>query len=99
MTSKSRKSRKSGRSGRKSNRSGRKSRSSVRIPISKEGAIKGYRLTSSASERRNAVRRAAAKAGKTSIIRRLNALSIMHKNSNVAYSKRAKADMKYVQTL
>ncbi len=84
---------------RRSQRSRRARKSKVRIPIGKEKIIENYSLKSSADKRRQAVRKAVSKLGKTTVIRRLNALSIVHKNTNVMYSNRAHADMKYVQEL
>lgn len=90
------KSRKSKRSARRSRRS-RKSK--VRISIDKDTAIVGYKFNEALSTRRAALRRAVGKLGRNTLIRRLNALSIVHKNTNPAYSAKAKADMHYVQSL
>lgn len=91
--SKSRRSRSQSRSGRSRSRS----RSLVRIPIDKETQISGYHLSASELSRHRAINANMPRLGKNTLIRRLNALSIVHRNKNPRYSARARADMVYVQ--
>lgn len=57
----------------------------------------GYSVGAKASTRRKAVDRAVKKYGKTSTIRKLNAVAVYTRRTSPAKSRVFKADMKYVQ--
>jgi hypothetical protein len=57
----------------------------------------GYSVKAKTSTRRKAVDRAVKKYGKTSTIRKLNAVAVYTRRTSPAKSKVFKADMKYVQ--
>jgi len=65
----------------------------------KEGDLAkvGYSVKAKTSTRRKAVDRAVKKYGKTSTIRKLNAVAVYTRRTSPAKSKVFKADMKYVQ--
>lgn len=57
----------------------------------------GYDVSASATRRRAAVKRAVRKYGRTSTIRKLNAVAVYTRRTSPAKSKRFKADMKIAQ--
>lgn len=57
----------------------------------------GYHLKTKASTRHKALGKARKHIPYASLIRKLNALSILQKNTNPLYSSRAKSDMEYLQ--
>lgn len=65
----------------------------------KKGLLKkvGYRVTAKTSTRRRAVRKAIRKYGRTSTLRKLNAVSVLTRRTSPAKSKVFRADMKFVQ--
>jgi len=65
----------------------------------KSGELKkyGYSLKSLAPRRRLALKKSVKAYGRGTLIKKLNALSILHKNTNPVYSHKARNDMKYVQ--
>lgn len=56
----------------------------------------GYSLKLNEDERRKALDKA--KFSKNRLIRKLNALRVLHKNTNPTYASRAYRDMKYIQS-
>lgn len=58
-----------------------------------------YSLKINNDMRRNALKKAIKKIDKNTLIRKLNVLAILHKNTNPIYSKRAKKDLKFIQSL
>lgn len=59
----------------------------------------GYSVTRKVPARRRAVARAVKKYGRTSTIRKLNAVAVYTRRTAPAKSKRFKADMKFAQTM
>jgi hypothetical protein len=57
----------------------------------------GYSLKNNAIERINSLNKAFITIPKNTLIRKLNAISILHKNTSPLYSKRAKNDMRFIQ--
>ena len=57
----------------------------------------GYTFKNKAGERRKSLKRASKNIEKNTIIRKLNALSILQKNTNPIISKKAKYDMSWVR--
>lgn len=57
----------------------------------------GYHLKSKATTRHKALGKARKHYPHATIIRKLNALAILHKNKNKVYSRKAKADMNYLR--
>jgi hypothetical protein len=59
----------------------------------------GYSLKSKADRRRKALKRSMKKIGKKgTLVKKLNALYVLHKNTNPVYAKKARSDMKWVQS-
>jgi hypothetical protein len=58
----------------------------------------GYSLKNKATLRRKSLKNSNKKIDKNTLIRKLNALSILQKNTNPVYSRKAKYDMKWVQS-
>lgn len=82
----------------RSKRSSRSRRSKgVKIPIDKDTQIAGYHFSLPNKKRYQVLNKAVKKLSYATVIRRLNALSIVHKNTNPKYSKIAKFDMKYLK--
>lgn len=65
----------------------------------KSGDLKavGYDVTSSVTRRHKAVKRAVAKYGRSSTIKKLNAVAVYTRRTSPAKSKKFKADMKFAQ--
>jgi hypothetical protein len=57
----------------------------------------GYKLKLKADQRRKSLKKASKKFEKNTLIKKLNALSILQKNTNPINSRKAKYDMKWVQ--
>lgn len=57
----------------------------------------GYSLKKNAIERIKSLNKAIIDIPKNRLIRKLNALSVLHKNTNPMYSRRARNDMKFIQ--
>ena len=57
----------------------------------------GYSLKLSKEKREKSIKKAMNTISKNSMIRKLNALRVLNKNTNPLYSSRAHSDMKYVQ--
>ena len=57
----------------------------------------GYSLKSSATNRRKSLKRSLKKFNKGSLIKKLNALYVLQKNTNPKIAKKARSDMKWVQ--
>lgn len=57
----------------------------------------GYKLSKSRNERQEALKKAMKKFNTNTMIRKLNALSILQKNVNPKYSRKAKSDMRFIQ--
>jgi hypothetical protein len=72
---------------------------SVRIGPLKSGELTkyGYSLKSLATKRRSALKRSVKAYGRGTLIKKLNVLSVLHKNRYPVYSRKARYDMKYVQ--
>ncbi len=70
-----------------------------RIGPLKKGLMKkvGYSVTAPTSRRRAAVNRAVKKYGKTSTIRKLNAVAVYTRRRSPMKSRTFRSDMKYVQ--
>lgn len=70
-----------------------------RIGKLKPGLLRavGYDVNAPATRRRAAVKRAVKKYGRTSTIRKLNAVAVYTRRTSPAKSKRFKADMKIAQ--
>jgi hypothetical protein len=70
-----------------------------RIGPLKKGLLKkvGYSVTAPTSRRRAAVNRAIKKYGKTSTIRKLNAVAVYTRRRSPMKSRTFRSDMKYVQ--
>lgn len=85
-----------------SRRTTRKSRKSrVRIGPLKQGLLTkvGYSVGSKVTARHRAVKLAVKKYGRTSTIRKLNAVAVYTRRSAPAKSKKFKADMKFAQKM
>jgi hypothetical protein len=67
----------------------------------KQGLLKkvGYRVTDRTTRRRTAVKRAVKKYGKTSTIRKLNAVAVYTRRRSPTKSRTFKKDMKFAQTM
>ena len=78
----------------------RKTRRST-IGTLKPGLLKavGYSVTATATRRHKAVKRAVAKYGRSSTIKKLNAVAVYTRRTSPAKSKRFKADMKFAQRM
>ena len=59
----------------------------------------GYSLKLNRDNREKSIRKAMNKISKNKMIKKLNALRVLHKNTNPLYSSRAFQDMKYVQDM
>ena len=59
----------------------------------------GYKLTSSRQTRRKALRRTKKEFSHATLIRKLNALAILHKNKNKKYSRKARDDMAFLRNI
>lgn len=57
----------------------------------------GYKLNKTAEQRRKSLKRASKDFQKNTLIKKLNALSILQKNTNPVNSRKAHYDMKWVQ--
>lgn len=70
-----------------------------RIGPLKEGLLKkvGYSVTASATRRHAAVKRAVKKYGKTSTIRKLNAVAVYTRRRSPMKSRTFRSDMKFAQ--
>lgn len=79
----------------------RRSRKTRRIGPLKPGLLKavGYSVTASKTRRRAAVKRAVKKYGRSSTIKKLNAVAVLTRRTSPAKSKRFKADMKIAQAM
>jgi hypothetical protein len=77
----------------------RKTRKAPRIGPLKPGLLKavGYSVTDPAGKRHKAVDRAIAKYGKTSTLRKLNAVAVYTRRTSPLKSRTFKADVRYVQ--
>ena len=71
----------------------------VRIGPLKSGELKkyGYSLKSRATMRHSALKKSVKAYGRGTLIKKLNVLSVLHKNTHPVYSHKARNDMKYVQ--
>jgi hypothetical protein len=58
----------------------------------------GYSLKSTEQERKKALDKAVNKYSKNTMIKKLNVLRVLHKNTNPKYASRAYTDMKYIQS-
>lgn len=56
-----------------------------------------YGLTKKQSKRRGSLKKANSKMTRGQLVKKLNALRILHRNTNPIYAKRAEKDMKWVQ--
>lgn len=66
--------------------------------IKKGGLSKyGYSMKNNDTERKKALNKASKHIPKNTLIRKLNALYILHRNTNPTFSNRARKDMKYIQ--
>ena len=65
----------------------------------KSGELKkyGYSLKSGASRRHSALKKSVKAYGRGTLIKKLNALRVLHKNTHPVYSHNALNDLKYVQ--
>ncbi len=65
----------------------------------KSGELKkyGYSLKSKADRRHLALKRSVKAYGRGTLIKKLNALRVLHKNTHPVYSHKAHNDVKYVQ--
>ena len=72
-----------------------------RIGPLKEGLLKkvGYSASASKTRRRAAVKRAVKKYGRTSTIRKLNAVAVYTRKRSPGTSRKFKTDMKFAQKL
>jgi len=79
----------------------RKSRRAPRIGKLKPGLLKavGYSVTASKTRRRAAVKRAVKKYGRSSTIKKLNAVAVLTRRTSPAKSKRFKTDMRAAQAM
>ncbi len=73
----------------------------VILPKLQQGSLTKFGYSSKNSDiiRRNSLKKAVKKYTKPGVIHKLNAISVMTKNTNPALSKIYKADMQYVQHL
>jgi len=80
---------------------GRRTRRRRLIGPLKEGLLKkvGYSVTARVSRRRAAVKRAVKKYGKTSTIRKLNAVAVYTRRTSPVKSRTFRSDMKFVQKM
>ena len=80
---------------------GRRTRRRGLIGPLKEGLLKkvGYSVTARVSRRRAAVKRAVKKYGKTSTIRKLNAVAVYTRRTSPAKSRAFRSDMKFAQKM
>jgi len=71
----------------------------VRIGSLKSGELKkyGYSLKSNATRRHSALKKSVKAYGRGTLIKKLNALRVLHKNRHPVYSNKAHNDVKYVQ--
>ena len=65
----------------------------------KSGELKkyGYSLKSKATRRHSALKKSVKAYGRGTLIKKLNALRVLHKNTHPVYSHKAHNDVKYVQ--
>jgi len=59
----------------------------------------GYSLKLNEQERKKALEKAINKYSKNTMIKKLNVLRILHKNTNPRYASNAYSDMKYIQSM
>lgn len=59
----------------------------------------GYSLKNDATTRHNALKRSMSIFSRNTLIKKLNALYVLQKNTNPMYAKKARSDMKWVQSL
>lgn len=59
----------------------------------------GYHLKSNKETRHKSLNKAKKHISYASLIRKLNALSILHKNTNPVYASKARSDMKYLREM
>ena len=77
---------------------GKKGKGEKLFTLKKGGLSKyGYSLKKSASQRRQSLKRSNKEFSKGTLIRKLNALSILQKNTNPVISRKAKHDMNWVR--
>ena len=71
----------------------------VRFGPLKSGELKkyGYSLKSRATSRHSALKKSVKAYGRGTLIKKLNALRVLHKNRYPVYSHKAHNDVKYVQ--
>lgn len=58
----------------------------------------GYSLKKNKDLRHKSLKKSMNKFGKNTLIRKLNALHVLHKNTNPNYSRKARSDMKWIQS-
>lgn len=58
----------------------------------------GYSLKISVEQRRNALQKSLRNIDNGTLVKKLNALYVLHKNTNLIYAKRARSDMKWIQS-
>ena len=58
----------------------------------------GYSLKKNKNLRQKSLKKSMNKFGRNTLIRKLNALHVLHKNTNPSYSRKARSDMKWVQS-
>ncbi len=71
-------------------------KSKVRIYL-KPGGLKGYRIKDTMKSRRSILKKLLKKNSYSTIIKRLNVLSIYNKNRNPEISKKVKSDISFIQ--
>lgn len=78
---------------------GKPGKGSALIGPLKSGELKkyGYSLKSGASRRHSALKKSVKAYGRGTLIKKLNALRVLHKNTHPVYSHNALNDLKYVQ--
>jgi hypothetical protein len=78
---------------------GKPGKGSVLIGPLKSGELKkyGYSLKLAASRRHSALKKSVKAYGRGTLIKKLNALRVLHKNTHPVYSHNALNDLKYVQ--
>ena len=78
---------------------GKPGKGRVVIGSLKSGELKkyGYSLKSRATRRHLALKRSVKAYGRGTLIKKLNALRVLHKNTHPVYSNKAHNDVKYVQ--
>ena len=71
------------------------------LPPLKKGTLGkyGYKTKSSKHERRSSLKKAARSLGKNTVIRKLNAVSVLTRNTAPKTSKLLRSDMKFVQSM